>query len=83
MIKNGERPNIKEPTDIKEEDLKVKWKVRIWEGEVDRYSERISALEDKMKALFSGLINNVSALTKSKIASVIGYTTAKSDMDPI
>ena len=37
VIKHGERPKMNEPTDMNEEDLKVKWKVRILEGKVDRY----------------------------------------------
>ena len=71
-----EDPNIPEPTDKMVAEEELKWKVRLWIQEVDRYGDRRAALEENKGALYAVLMDGVSKITESKLKSKTGYTKA-------
>lgn len=83
VIKTTEEPLIEEPRDLTEEDEEKKWKVRLWEQDVDRYGTRVATLAGNKEALYALIIENLSSLTKSKIRSKKGFKKAEEDTDPI
>ena len=50
LLKHMEDPKTPEPTNMTLAEEAVKWKVRLWSQEVDRYRERHAALEEKKGA---------------------------------
>ena len=50
----------------------VKWNVRLWSQEVDRYGGRRTALEENKGALYAVLMDGVSKIIKSKLKSKTG-----------
>ena len=54
----------------------VKWKVRLWSHEVNRYGDRRAALEENKGALYAVLMYIVSNIIKLKLKSKTGYSEA-------
>ena len=46
LLKHMEDPKIPDPTDMTAFEEEVKWKVRLWSQEVDRYGDRRAVLEE-------------------------------------
>lgn len=67
VVKTGELPDIDKPDDISDEDEKSKWKMRLWENVVDRYSSRTNALSDNLLALYALVMDWVSKMIRLKV----------------
>ena len=52
MIKHTIKPVFEEPNDLTDEEEKVKWKLRLWNQNVDRYGKRLTTMEDNMGEIF-------------------------------
>ena len=76
VVKNGEMPDIKQPTDLSEEDVKVAWKTCIWNHCVDRYALQMDTLTLNLGALYTLLMGQVSKIVRAKVKSKKGYTLA-------
>ena len=74
LLKHMEDPKTPEPTNMTLAEEAVKWKVRLWSQEVDRYRERHAALEEKKGALYAVLMDRVSKIIKQKMKIKTGYT---------
>ena len=73
LLKHMEYPKIPEPTDMTLAKETVKWKLRLWSQEVDRYGDRRAALEENKGALYAVLMDIVLKIIKSKLKSKTGY----------
>ena len=76
VIKHHKDPIIKEPSDMTSEEEKIKWKVRLWNQEVDKYGERINMLNENKNALYALMTEGVSKIIKSKLRGKLGYVEA-------
>ena len=68
-MSDGQRPDIEEPKDLTAAEEKSRFKVRQWESKVDRYMDRVNALDENCKALFSVFMDSVSKIVKAKLKS--------------
>eukprot|EP00557_Chaetoceros_sp_GSL56_P004583 CAMPEP_0176503500 /NCGR_PEP_ID=MMETSP0200_2-20121128/15397_1 /TAXON_ID=947934 /ORGANISM="Chaetoceros sp., Strain GSL56" /LENGTH=435 /DNA_ID=CAMNT_0017902797 /DNA_START=426 /DNA_END=1731 /DNA_ORIENTATION=- len=82
VIKQGQDPEIKEPEDLSSADEAKKWKIRLWEQEIDRYGNRIEALKGNKEALYSLVIESLSPMIKSKLKGKQGFSKAEEDTNP-
>ncbi len=76
VVKNGEMPDIKQPTDLSKEDAKVAWKTCIWNHRVDRYALQMDTLTLNLGALYMLVMGHVSKIVWAKVKSKKGYTLA-------
>ena len=76
LLKHVEDPTIPEPTEMTVAEEAVKWNVRLWSQEVDRYGGRRAALEENKGALYAVLMDGVSNIVKSKLKSKTKYSKA-------
>lgn len=58
-------PKIEEPTDMTSDKEKDKWRVRLWNQEVDQYGARTQLLEDNKSTLYVLILDTVSKNFKS------------------
>ena len=72
LLKHMEDQTLPEPTYMTAAEEAVKWNVRLWSQEVDRYGGRRTALEGKKGALYAVLMDGVSKIIKSKLKSKTG-----------
>ena len=75
-MKHMEDPTTPEPTEMTVAEEAVKWKVRLWRQEVDRYGDRRAAMEEDKGALYAVLMGGVSNIIKSNLKSKTGYSKA-------
>ena len=59
-----ENPTISEPTYMTTAEEVLKWKVRLWSQEVDRYRDRQAAFERNKRVLYAVIIERVSKIIK-------------------
>jgi len=81
VLKNTKLPTFDEPEDLSDEDEKIKWKVRLWNQQVDRYGLQINTLEENLSALFSLMFENTSKILKAKLKSKKGFVSAERNKD--
>ena len=67
VIKNNEEPKFKELVDLSEENEKVKWKVMLWEQQVNRYGHRVTTLVHNLEALYSLIFEKLTKIMKAKV----------------
>ena len=83
LLNHMEDPTIPEPTDMTVAEEAVKWKVRLWRQEVERYRDRRAVLEEEKGALHAVLMGGVSKIIKSKLKSKTGYSKADEVNDSV
>ena len=82
ILKEGELPEIEEPNDLSAEEKGQEWRKLLWEKRVHEYGNRMATLDANVKALYSLILNNVSKVTRSQVASITGFVQADKDKDP-
>ena len=83
VVKHMKDPKIEEPTDMTSDKEKDKWRVRLWNQEVDQYGARTQLLEDNKSALYALILDAVSKIVKSKLSNKAGYTKANENNDAL
>ena len=83
LLKHMEDPTIPEPTEITVAEEAVKWKIRLWSQEVDKYGDRRAALEKDKGALYALLMDGVSNIIELKLKSKTGYSKADGVNDSV
>ena len=78
-----EDPKIPETIDMTVGKKAVKWKVRLWSQEVDRYGDRHAALEGNKGGLYVVLMEGVSKIIKLNLKINTRYTKAGEVNDSI
>ena len=76
VIKNNKEPKFEEPVDLSEENEKVKWKVMLWEQQVNRYGHRVTTLVHNLEALYSMIFEKLTKIMKAKVQSKMGFLNA-------
>lgn len=83
VIKHGKDPAINEPADLEPADEAKKWKVRLWERDVDQYGNRMDSLKGNKEALYALIIESLSPMVKSKLKGKQGFAKAEEETDPL
>ena len=83
LLKHMEDQTLPEPTYMTAAEEAVKWEVRLWRQEVERYRDRGAVLEGNKGALYAVLVDGVSKIIKSDLKNKTGYSKADGANDSV
>ena len=83
ILDEGKDPTIAYPANLSNEDKKNDALQLRWKRQADAVFDREDDLKKNKRALFALVTHHLSAITKSKVQSMDGYTKAKGDGNPI